>query len=146
MLLPALVMVVMETERGGWVRRMGMGVSVCAGRETARAGRSGPRVGNGAGPWAWAWILEERALLLSTGAARGGVEVTVLAAEGRGLERRGGRGRREGGGKVAFGQPLGVYDGGGGRGGGGRGKVPQGAILFDNTAILVRPVCSLDNM
>lgn len=123
-----------------------MGVSVCAGREAARAGGSASWVGNGAGPWACAWVLEERALLLSTRAAQGGVEVTVLAAERQRLERRGGRGRGESGGKVPFGQPLGVYGGGGGRGSRGWGKVPQGAVLFGHTSILARSVCSLDNM
>lgn len=145
-LLPALVVVLMETEKGGLVRRMWMGVSVRAGREAARAGWSGPRVGDGAGPWAWARTLEERALRLSAGAAQGGVEVTVLAAERRGLERRAGRGRGEGGGKVVFGQPLGIDDGRGGRGSGGWLKVPQGAVLLDHATVLARPVRSLDNM
>lgn len=147
--LPALVMVVMKTERGGWVRRMGMWVRVRAGREAAGAGRGGPRVGNRArSSWAGAWILKERALLLSTGAAEGRVEVTVLAAKWGGLERRrgGGGGRRgKGGGKVAFGQPLGVCDSEGGRGSGGWGEVPQGAVLFDHAAVLARLVCSLDD-
>lgn len=143
-LLPALVMVLMETEKGGLVR--GMGVSVCAGREAARAGGGGPRVGDGAGPRACGWTLEERALWLSAWAAQGGVEVTVLAAERRGLERRAGRGWGEGGGKVVFGQPLGIYGGEGGGGSGGRLKVPQGAVLFDHATILARSVRPLDNV
>lgn len=143
-LLPALVMVVMETESGGRVRRMRMGVGVRAGREAARAGRSGARVGDRARPRARAWILKERAVLLSAGTAEGGVEVTVLAAKRRGLERGGGGGRGERGGKVPLGQPLGVCDSWGGRGGGGLGEVPQGAVLFDHPSVLARSICPLD--
>lgn len=50
---------------------------------------------------------------------------------------------------MAFGQPLGVCDGWGGRRGGdrrGRGKGPQGAVLFEHTAVLARSVRSLDDM
>lgn len=144
-LLPALVMVVMETESVGRVRRMRMGVGVRAGGEAARAGRSGARVGDRARPRARAWILKERAVLLSAGTAEGGVEVTVLAAKRRGLERRrGGGGRGERGGKVPFSQPLGVCDSWGGRGSGGLGEVPQGAVLFDHPSVLARSICPLD--
>lgn len=147
-LLPALVVMMMKTERGGRVRSMGVWVRVCASREAARAGWRGPRVGYRTGPGPCAWITKERALRLSAGAAQGGVEVTVLAAEGHGLERRGRWGRGKGGGKVAFGQPLGVCDGGGGRGGDGRGrgKGPQGTVLFEHSAVLAGFVCSLNNM
>lgn len=125
-----------------------MWVRVCAGRQAAGAGWSGPGVGDGSGSWSCAGSLEERAVRLPTGTAQGGVEVTVLTAERRRrrLERRGGGGRGEGGGQVAFGQPLGVCDGRGGRGDGGGRQVPQGPVLFDHAAILARPVGSLGNV
>lgn len=74
------------------------------------------------------------------------MEVTVLAAKWRGLDRRGGRGWGESGGQVACGQPLGVCDGRwGGSGSRGWEKSPQGTVLFDHAAILalawpVRPL------
>lgn len=121
-------------------------VRVWAGREAAWAGRS---MWDSAGPRACGWTLEKPALLLSTGAAQGGVEVTVLAAKWHGQDRRGGRGWGKRGGQVARGQSLGVCDDGwGGSGGGGWGKSPQGAVLFDYAAILAlaRPVRPLDNL
>lgn len=147
-LLPSLLMMVMETERGWRVRSMKLVVRVCAGREAAWAGRSGPRVRNGAWPWSRAWFLEDLALLMSTWATQGGVEVTVLAAMLQGLNRRRGGGWREGGEKVAFGQPLGVCNGCRGSSKRRWGKIPQGAILFDFTTILVLAwsVCPLYNI
>lgn len=123
-------------------------VRVRAGREAARAGRGGPGVRGGAGTRARPLILKERALLLSAGAAEGGVEVTVLAAEWRGLHGRGRRRQGVGGGEVVFGRSLRVSDDWGGRGAGGRGEVPQGAVLFDQAAILtlIRPVCLRDHV
>lgn len=105
MFLPALVvvMVVVETERGRPVRRVGLlvvvvVVGVRAGGEAAGAGR------DRTGPGACAGGLEERTPLLAARTCQGGAQVTLLAAQ---------RGRRGRGRRVALARPLRVRDGGG---------------------------------
>lgn len=96
-ILPALVVVMMvvETERGCPVKRVGLlvVVGVRAGGEAAGAGRD--RTAGG---------LEERTPLLAARTCQGGAEVTLLAAQ---------RGRRGRGRQVALARPLRVRDGGG---------------------------------
>lgn len=110
-ILPALVVVVMlmvmETQRGRRVGRVGLVVvvRVRAGGEAAGAGWCATVVRDGTGPGAGARSLEEGTLgLAKTRTSQGGAEVTVLAAQhgrGRGVRARG----------VAFARPLGVRDG-----------------------------------
>lgn len=104
-ILPALVVVVMvvvETERGRSVRRVGLlvvvVVGVCAGGEAAGAGW------DRTGPGACAGGLEERTPLLAARTRQGGAEVTLLAAQS---------GRRGRGWRVALARPLRVRDCGG---------------------------------